>query len=297
MDKLIKYNSMKKILLFAATLGLAGFLQAQDCHTSINNGADSLGFNPNPFWGSVQGVAYDEVNTLVLPKKVDNTLTPTPGDSIQLAAIKVISVTGFPAGYTWEAWSSNNAGTVWYDVMATSDDTINVTTANLTRACLRVVNPTPPGPTNSLDGLPEIDSVQIDILVGAWVYLAGPSFPPTDLSGGASGQLTFSTKLPIKSAVYASIEDEIQKDVFAVYSNTPNPANESTRINFSTITNGNAVITMMDATGRIISSTEIGTTIGFNSYELNTSGLATGTYLYSVTHGGKTITKRMIVAK
>src|SRR5688572_32987207 len=121
---------MKKLLLFALSVGFVAAVNAQDCTSLIDQNASTLGTNPNPPVGSVAGVPYDEVNTLVLPRAVDNTLTGPPGDSINLCAIEIKNVIGMPPGYTYEVWAfhGNALNTNPYDVMAQTVDTIHIFT-------------------------------------------------------------------------------------------------------------------------------------------------------------------------
>lgn len=280
---------MKKVILILSSAFFAVNIMAQDCSPQTDAGATELGFNPYPIVGATESVAYDEVVTVVIPQKVDNTLTPSPGDSITLCAVSIINVTNMPSGYTYEVWARHGGYPTGasYDVLSQTTDTIGVNpNAYLTRACLRIKNPNPAAPVNP------IDTVLVQVVIGAWANILGCS----DLSG-AGGTDTFELKLPIKSAVYIGIEEEIDNSQFSVYTNYPNPANNSTTLSFSTPTVGEVTISIYDAVGRIVRNINLTSKAGLNMFELNTSDFTSGVYMYNVSFNGKSVTKRMIVNK
>jgi hypothetical protein len=283
---------MKKLLLFAVSVAFAGMVNAQDCTPQIDQSATEVGLNPNPPAGSVQGVPYDEINTLVIPKSVDNTLTPTPGDSIVLCLVEVLSVTGLPPGYTYDVWAFHGGPGTQYDVMAQTVDTIHIFPNSFTtKVCIRLKNPSPPASSDMTDGLMDRDTADLQIAIAAWADL-GFGCTSLLLAGGTD---TFNVRLAIKDAVYAGIDDEFDNTTFSVRANHPNPANDLTYINFSTPTAGDVTISLFDAVGRNVRNASFGSYPGVNTYQLNTSDLKSGVYMYNVTYGGKTISKKLIV--
>lgn len=281
---------MKKGLLYVTGILVAGTLNAQNCIPDYNPSATTLGFDPNPIVGSVEGVPYDEVVTIVLPRQVDNTLTPTPGDSIPLCKIEILSVSGVPSGYNYEVWATTLGSGTAYNVLALTVDTIPVHPTNpLTRGCLRLSNSNPPGPTVD----PLIDSIPITVIIAAWANLG---FGCTSLES-VGGTDTFIVKLPVKDAVFASVETEIENEVFAVYSNYPNPANQQTTLSFTTPVAAPVQVTIMDALGRQVFATSFTSKQGINTLPVSTQNLRSGMYLYTIHYNGKAITKKLIVNK
>jgi hypothetical protein len=264
-------------------------VNAQDCTSLINTSATTVGLNPNPPVGSIFGVPYDEVNTLVIPGSVDNTLTPSPGDSIQLCAVEILQVIGMPPGYTYDLWAFHGGPGTQYDVLAQSTDTIHVFTTPITRVCIRLKNPTPPMSSDMGDGMPNKDSVLVKVAVGAWADLFGCSSLV-----GAGGTDTFEINLCIRDFDDTGIEDN-ELNGFSVSNNNPNPANDITYLNFTTPTSGDVNINIFDAVGRNVRSISIGSNPGYNNYALSTSDLRSGVYMYNVTFNGKTISKKLIV--
>ncbi len=281
---------MRKSLLFIAGLVVAGSMNAQNCIPDYNPNATQLGFDPNPIQGSVAGVPYDEVVTIVLPQKVDNTLTPTPGDSIPLCNIEILSVSGIPTGYNYEVWGTVLGSGAPYNVLALSTDTIPVNpNSNFTRGCLRLTNPNPPAPTVD----PLIDSVSITVEIAAWSDIG---FGCVSLQA-AGGTETFEVKLPVKSSVFASVENELNNNTFDVYSNYPNPAQQSTNVSFSTPVSGDVNIVMIDALGRQVYNQNMTSKTGLNTVNINTANFKSGVYMYTIQFNGKSVTKKMIVNK
>jgi hypothetical protein len=283
---------MKKLLLFAVSIAFVGMVQAQDCTPQINHGVVMLGLNPNPPAGSVAGIPYDEVNTLVIPRQVNNTITPAPGDSIALCAIEVLGITGMPPGYSYDVWAFHNGSpTSNYDVIAQSVDTIHIMpVVSFTRVCIRLKNPTPPASSNMGDGLPTRDTAVIQVVVGAYAMI------PSCNTLGPSAQDTFEVHLAIKDAVYAGIEDQ-DNSIFVVGNNFPNPAADITYLNFYTPQTGDISINVYDAVGRNVHAYKGTSYEGKNIYGISTTDLTDGVYMYSITYGGKTVSKKMVVNK
>ncbi len=80
--------------------------------------------------------------------------------------------------------------------------------------------------------------------------------------------------------------------------NAPNPAANSTEIRYSLATAANVTLEVVDITGKVISTTNLGNKgAGAFNYELNTSNLSDGIYFYSITAGSEKITNKLIVRK
>ncbi len=284
---------MKKCLLSLMPLVFAGSLMAQNCMPYHNPNSTQLGFDPNPIQGSAAGTPYDEVVTIVLPKKV-STNGALSVDSIDLCNIEIIdfsSDTLDALGYSYEVWARTlGSSPIEYDVLALSTDTIPIDpNSPYTRACLRLKHNNPPAPV-SLD----IDSVPVNIVIGAYADLG---FGCVNLSS-MGGTETFVIKLPVKAAIYAGInENEIDNSVFAIYNNYPNPAADFTNINFTTPSAGKVNLTVVDALGRLVHQQNITSKSGLNSIPVNTATLRNGIYIYTVEYNGKSLTRKLVVNK
>lgn len=83
---------------------------------------------------------------------------------------------------------------------------------------------------------------------------------------------------------------------FDVEQNSPNPFAESSEIRFSTVDNSNIEFKVFNMLGAVIYNKNFKTSKGINTIKIEANSFAPGVYIYSITNGDKTITKRMIVA-
>lgn len=94
------------------------------------------------------------------------------------------------------------------------------------------------------------------------------------------------------------IEDEETISGFAINRIYPNPANESSRIEFSTTGAGNLEIFVTDLLGNRVLDVFSGLTAeGVHSFDLNTSKLMNGSYYVTISTGNKTVTEILTVVK
>jgi hypothetical protein len=84
---------------------------------------------------------------------------------------------------------------------------------------------------------------------------------------------------------------------FALGQNIPNPATNTTRIDYSIPEAGEVVFHLQSASGQLLYSKTIEAASGKQSLEVNTSTLAAGIYIYSIEYKGQRIIKRMSVQK
>jgi len=83
---------------------------------------------------------------------------------------------------------------------------------------------------------------------------------------------------------------------FDVDQNSPNPFSESSEIRFSSVDNSNVEFKVFNMLGAVIYNKNFKTAKGVNTIKIEANSFAPGVYIYSITSGEKTITKRMIVA-
>ncbi|MFY9309916.1 MAG: T9SS type A sorting domain-containing protein [Bacteroidia bacterium] len=82
---------------------------------------------------------------------------------------------------------------------------------------------------------------------------------------------------------------------FAVSQNTPNPFNEKTEINFTSPVVTDVDFKVYNVVGAVVYSEKVKADKGSNVITLKANSFAPGAYMYSLTNGAQTITKRMIV--
>lgn len=87
---------------------------------------------------------------------------------------------------------------------------------------------------------------------------------------------------------------ELENNGFALNQNVPNPFSKESTVNYQLVNDANSVVfTIMDVTGRVISSEKVTGTKGLHSVKLG--AYAAGLYYYSLNVDGKVISKKMIV--
>jgi len=81
--------------------------------------------------------------------------------------------------------------------------------------------------------------------------------------------------------------------------NMPNPADNSTTINYSLANGGsNVLLEVYDVTGQLVETVDQGQQIaGAHQVELNTANYAAGVYFYTLNVDGVKVTKRMVIAE
>jgi hypothetical protein len=82
---------------------------------------------------------------------------------------------------------------------------------------------------------------------------------------------------------------------FTLSQNIPNPANNSTRIDYSIPEAGEVVFHIHSVSGQLLYSKTIEATHGKQSLELNTSAFAAGIYFYSIEYKSQRLVKRMMI--
>lgn len=112
---------------------------------------------------------------------------------------------------------------------------------------------------------------------------------------------TFDAPQSIISSYVITIDDcsgieTLNTSKFEVGQNIPNPANGSTTINFTSPTSSTVDFKVFNMLGMVVKSEKIDATSGINKIKFNTNEFSQGVYVYSITNGNTTITKRMVVA-
>jgi hypothetical protein len=82
---------------------------------------------------------------------------------------------------------------------------------------------------------------------------------------------------------------------FALGQNIPNPATNSTRIDYSVPEAGEVVFHVHNITGQLLYSKTIEAARGTNSIKLNTSTFAAGVYFYSMEYKGQRRVRQLII--
>jgi hypothetical protein len=136
------------------------------------------------------------------------------------------------------------------------------------------------------------------------VMIVNTSFEAFRIFSPPDGANSFTTSSPysidVDNGTVTSV-DEISSTVPAEYSleqNYPNPFNPSTNINFSISTSEFVTMTIYNALGQEV-STVVNEFLDAGSYKVNfnAENLASGMYMYKITAGSFTSTKKMLLLK
>jgi hypothetical protein len=87
-----------------------------------------------------------------------------------------------------------------------------------------------------------------------------------------------------------------ETNAFTLGQNIPNPANESTLINYSVPEAGEVIFHVHSISGQLLYSKTIEAVHGKQSIELNTNAFAAGIYFYSIEYKGQRLVKRMMIS-
>ena len=132
---------------------------------------------------------------------------------------------------------------------------------------------------------------------------AGPARDGLVLGFDGTGGLFNLTNPPaivvrLNGDITSGIEEEEVNTSLALGQNIPNPANNTTAINYTVKSNANVTLTVTDMSGKVVMTVNEGTkSAGDYKITLDASTLAGGMYHYTLSNGETSITKAMSVVK
>lgn len=255
---------MKKLLTFLMIGSCAFIANAQTACTPDNSHAGNPGIYPDTVQNlapATVGIAYDETITVVIPS---DTTVDFPGVGIVTLTVnymRVDSVVGHPSSFTYgcnPADCSFPGGSI---------------------GCMAVMGTPVTG---------DVGTHPLTVYVTANVThaLLGTFDAPQSTVNGY--------KIVVNSGNSSVEQLDINK--FQVGQNIPNPANGSTLINFTSPTPSTIDFKVYNMLGMVVKNQKIDAVSGMNKINFNTSELSQGVYVYSLTNGTQTITKRMVVS-
>lgn len=288
---------MRKTTTLFAALFLGSALQAQICSPfPPDPSATELGFNPNPIPEAVTGTNYNHQNTVVLPGQVDNTLTQTPGDSIALCGIKILSVSldtaasynqNIPANFNfdWEVWQDAQSPAI---TPANSQNTPIDIAPNTTfkRVCLRLTSTNVPTPINN-----PCDTVYFKVDVRGRIDPLG--LGTCNDVPGTDGVLSFNIAMPVCAT--SSVENFGEGNGLQLLPLQPNPAHNYTELPIYAPSAGMAQIAITDALGRVVFEQAYAVQAGTQRLSIPTSTLSNGIYGLSLNLNGTQVVDKLMV--
>lgn len=201
------------------------------------------------------GVAYAETVTIIVP--VDTTVEIVPGfpQTLSMDSINMTNVTGLPPGFTFDCAAPN------------------CSFHGGTTSCLIITGTAQPGDEGTYNLTVELDA-----------YVGG-------------------TGIPVPSTVSYYFIDvvstlnvgDLTGTEFAVAQNKPNPFGNTTTINYTANKAGKFNLTVVNLLGEVVYEEAITAQAGQNNVQLSAANLEQGVYMYNLSNGEHTVTKKMIV--
>ncbi len=252
---------MKKLLFLCVFIGAIQFAQAQ---CTPNPALTQAGIYPDTITNLPLAAATSpylaQIDAVIPTDTVIDYLGSTV--SIAIDSIGVIGIDGLPAGFSY---ATNTASGFWQGG---------------TKGCLIIQG----NPTQAQVGI-----YPLDIYITSYGNISGYSVP------GQKDTLS-AYVIDIRDSSEVSIYS-IEKEVFAVSQNYPNPFAKQTEISINSPKNTTAELDVYDVIGNQISSSLHNLNRGENAIIYKAENLVQGIYIYQVKVDNQVITRRMIVSK
>jgi hypothetical protein len=262
---LIKFSPLMKKLYSVIILALFSLTATAQC--TINQSVFS---GPNDYRILPDTVTNIPWATVTVPYSTDLQFhvdpdTVTPLGTFPITQVKIDSIVGIPAGFSYSTNPSNGIfpggsyGCANFTGLATAGQEL--------------------GGPNSDGAYP----IVIHFTATVMVFSAPQDFPATKT--GYILHIQAANNVPSVTGVN-----------FTVSQSAPNPADSKADFIYTNPTNGNVQFTLYNILGENVRSTTLSATKGENRYSLNTSDLPAGVYLYTFRSGASTVTRRMTVS-
>jgi hypothetical protein len=276
---------MKKVLfsVFGGMMALG--TMAQVCTPDPNftpTSATGAGISDLPC--AVVNQVYNESATIVVPTTYNYN-----GINVNICKVRVDSVTNFPQtqgapNYTIYYNSTSYGPGQWI--------TLSTAAAN-DRACVRVNNTFT---AVYQDSLRAWASVQLYLPATNCGGSPLASIPVSALNNGQGIGIGVSVRnTQAECDGNSSISESLSNNSFDVAQNFPNPFTGESQIAYNLPQAGKVNFRVTNLVGKVVTENTLSGNAGVNYMNVNASDYAAGVYMYSLTFGGKTITKRMIV--
>ena len=217
---------------------------------------------PGIYPDSATGLPHSYVGLAYLADIQVKVLTDTVylGFPATIDSIKINSVSGLPAGFTYDCTPSNC-------VFPGGSD-----------ACIQL---TGAAPNSGMMGV-------YPLTVNMAIYGQAFGIPQTVLDTNDSYIIYIENNVGIAPITNLN---------FTVGQNTPNPASVSTLIPVNVPRSAVVHFTVSNLLGKQIISKDVNLQKGSNTIPVNLQNLQPGIYLYNITYGGNSVTRRMIVSE
>jgi hypothetical protein len=255
---------IKKLLFSAAFLMAIGTkgLVAQNCTPDPQYPQTSHGIHPDSATNFVQGYAnqpYSQLITIVVPQ---DTTPPFPPVPIPWDSTVLLNITGLPNGFTYACWNSSTSPSrcAWR--------------GNTTGCAIIAGNPT------------LADTGTYNLTVNTNNYLGGSTSP-------IPYTITY-YKIKINGPLSVPV---VTPNKFMVNDCSPNPFSDKTEIIFNSPEVKGVSFKVYNVVGTEVYSVAMRAQRGTNKFVFERNALPAGMYVFSVSNGDVTITRRMVISK
>ncbi|MCB9197397.1 MAG: T9SS type A sorting domain-containing protein [Flavobacteriales bacterium] len=252
---------MKKILLSILMLAAAGAASAQCTpDPSVNSG-----ISPDTLTGmdvAYTGQPYSQVFTFVVPAD-----TTWNGASVTIDHVQLDDVTGLPSNF---------------------DYICNPSSCNFpggTKKCVELVSTSDPT-------VSQIGTYPVTIL--ATGYIIAPPFINTPTS---VGQTTYDGYYLVIADGATQVVEQVSKGEMRSLIAYPNPTNGNTTIEYAMGYTSEVTFTVTNLLGEVVNKQVLSASKGLNRVLFDASNVNNGVYIYTITDGKNTISKKLIVNK
>ena len=307
---------MKKTLLsiFAVAL-VAGSASAQCvpdpayANASGNFFPDSATFIAEN--AAMAGVDYEAVIDIKTITDTAVSAGPISADAY-IDAFKVHAVSGAPAGFsftgggtTYEAadprpdFGQTSVDSTWWNVYGTANDP---TTLSPVQGCLTITasaaDVAAAAPTNG----DLFTDYPVTVFVDARVanattasFLVADGTWLSDLAASGLAEPLPVTDYVLRVQAANGVAEMLNPNVFDVAQSYPNPAGEEAIISFTNPGIEEVDFKVFNMLGALVHNQTVLSERGVNNIELNTGRMSSGLYIYTLSNGTKTFTKKMTV--
>lgn len=286
-------KKLLSVVLFVATVGVADSIAQSNCVPDISCvPADStFGICPDSATGIAAGdvgVAYSQQMSIKVPNST--TVSGATATVTHLALTEVLVDTSFNMSGAYVSLTNIGLDYLGSGTNSPSGSVAGISGYTMTKFCYFdggtsacvVVSGTPTMPGTFPVKIKSRARVDAGFSVYIWSTPSGAtSVPDND-----------DYKLVVTGTSSVELVDMSK---FGVSQNSPNPFSEKTEINFTSPTVTDVDFKVYNVVGAVVYSEKVKADKGSNVITLKANAFAPGAYMYSLTNGAQTITKRMIV--
>ncbi|MFC2175400.1 T9SS type A sorting domain-containing protein [Bacteroidota bacterium] len=302
---------MKKTLLTIFTAVLAvGFANGQCTpdpkYLNQNGNFFPTGDQFKAEFPAIKGTAYSGVVNI---KTITDTVVNFQGSEITatIDAFRVLGATGLPTGFSWQGGGTTyekpdptnygDPGTgVFWNKYATAN---NPATLSAVQGCVEISANV--ASVNSASPATGYTDYPIVFEIDARIVKTVPDVSFILPNGTWLSETNLVETIPLEdyvvrvSAEPLGVSELLNLNDFNVAQSYPNPASDFTTISFTTPSSTKVELRVYNMLGGLVYAENINSQKGMNNVELSTSAMTSGLYVYTVSNGEKTYTKRMTV--